>query len=305
MSRPATLEEYRDLLLATVIRFLPLQWVSAFGARMGEREGRRGIAKGRLWVQRLRDNFARYGCIQDRAEQDRLVLDYTTRIGRIYAEVTVLQRLVEKGRVEVVGLENLQGVSQPVILACCHLAHWELAGYVTTLLSGPSTALYAPLENPVHFRLVMRARHAWRKDSELVPASPRTMRQLTRALQQGRNLLMYIDEERDGYIWSPSLGRSLPQAGNRWLTARLAVRHNTDIVPVHVEAVGPARYRVVIEPKLAAGDGDAEARVCTFAKLLDRKFDAWIREHPEQWYWLAYFSADKQPPARRWANKLK
>lgn len=292
------LEEARDLLLAPLMRVLPIDWVSDFGAWMGEREGRRAIAAKRLWVQRLRDNFARFSGVVDPAEADRMVLAYTARVGRTYAEIPVMQRMVAERRVEIAGRENIHGLTRPTIFASCHLALWEVLAQAATLLPGGTTALYVPPANPVHTRFVLQARRSWSIDAELVAASPSAMRRIVRALAGGRNLLIFVDEEKDGYVWGPSLGRALPRAGNRWLAARLAVRHGADIVPVHVEAQGKARYRVIIEPKLDAGGGSREAQAASLAEQLDACFDAWIRAGLGDWYWLSVFEPDKAPPAR-------
>lgn len=298
--RRPTPVEYLELGLSVLMRHLPVTWVSAIGAWFGARYGRRGIAAGRKWVKRLHGNIERFGGVADPAERERRIVDYTRRVGSIYAEFTVLQRLVEEGRVEVVGVEHLQGLSRPAILASAHLANWELVGHVLTLLEGAGSVLYDPPANPIRHRLAVEARLAWRRgrDGELVPASPGAMRHLTRAIAQGRNLLMYVDEERDGYIRAPSLGREIPYAGNRWLTARLAARYQADVVPVHVEHLGQARYRVVIEPKLIPGEGDAETRARSLADQMERHLDTWIRAHPEHWYWLPWFEPGRPAPFR-------
>jgi KDO2-lipid IV(A) lauroyltransferase len=296
--RRPTLAELRESGIAAALRHLPVVWTSAIGGYLGALEGRRGIKAGRVWVQRLHRNIERFSGVADPEERKRHIVAHTRRIGRIYAEYTVLQRLVAEGRVEVVGREHLEGLSRPAIVASCHLANWELVGSALSLIPGSATALYAPPDNPVRHRLALAARTAWprRTECELVAASPSAMRQLVKALTGGHNLLIFIDEERDGYVWSPSLGRRLEYAGNRWLTARLAVRYSADVIPVHVEATGNARYRVVIAPKLAAGEGNDETRARSLADQLDARFDAYIRANPEQWYWLARYEHDQPVP---------
>lgn len=296
--RMPRMEECRDWALAPILRFLPIDWVSDFGAWMGVRAGRRAIAAKRLWVQRLRQSFARYCGVLDPAEADRMVLAYTARVGRTYAEIPVMHRLVADQRVEIVGRENLEGLSRPAIIASCHLSLWELICQTTTLLPGGTTALYVPPENPVHRRVVLKARLSWPTDLEFVPASSKAMRRLVEALASGRNLIIFVDEEKDGHVWSPSLDRTLPRAGNRWFAARLAVRHGIDILPVHVESDGTARYRVVVEPRLSPGGGSREAQIDALADRLDACFDARIRARLSDWYWLSTFEPDKPLPGR-------
>jgi hypothetical protein len=98
------------------------------------------------------------------------------------------------------------------------------------------------------------------RNLELIAASPQALRQLCKALAAGRNLLLYVNEVKDGFVWAPSLGRRIPERGNRWLAARLAVRYRVDLLPVSVERIGPARFRILISPKLGAAGATARTR---------------------------------------------
>jgi lauroyl/myristoyl acyltransferase len=285
--------------MAAAMRHLPVACTSAIAGHLGARHGHQAIRARRRWVGRLHANIERFSGVADPAERERRILAYTRRFGRIYAEFTVLQRIVREDRLEVVGSEHLRNLSRPVIAVSGHMANWELVGHVASLVEGDACAIYAPPDNPIRHRLAVQARLGWGKRFDLVPSSdPSAMRRIAGAIARGRNLLMYVDEERDGYVWAPSLGRQLPYAGNRWLTARLAVRHGVDIVPVHVEAAGDARYRLIIEPKLVPGDGDDLTRARALADQLDQHLDRWVRAQPEHWYWLPMLDLDKPLPGR-------
>ena len=295
-SRRPTLGEYQELWMAMLLGRLPVSWTSAIGAYLGARRGRRGIAAKRLWVDRLDRNLDRLCPQQDPVERERRIVAYTSRVGRLYAEYTVLQKIVREGRLDVVGLEHLQGLSRPAILASCHLGNWELVGHVLTLLDAPAFALYDPPQNPIRHRLATQARLGWRSDFQVVSASPHAMRQLCKALAKGCNLLMYVDEVKDGYLWAPSLGRRIPYSGNRWLTARLAVRYQADLVPVHVERVEAARFRIVIAPKLVPVGGDDDERARSLADQMDLLLNTWIQAQPEHWHGLWEFDLDNPLP---------
>jgi len=284
--RTPTPTEYRELWLAMLLGRLPPAWASAVGAWLGAQRGRRGIAAKRLWVERLDRNLDRLGAPLPPGGRDQRVIAYTSRIGRLYAEYPVLHKLAREGRLELVGRGHLTDLPRPAILVSCHLANWELVGHVLALLDAPASALHDPPENPVRRRLAARARLGWLPDSQLIPPSPQALRQLCRALANGRNLLLYIDEVRDGHLWAPSLGRCLPERGNLWLAARLAVRYRADLLPVHVERVGAARFRIVISPKLAPPGGGEAERTRSLADQLDQWLETQVRAHPEHWYGL-------------------
>ncbi len=281
------------------LRRLPTPWVSAVGAWLGERNARRGIAAGRLWVDRLHRNFAHDAGEQDPKRREAMIVQYMRNLGRVYAEISILQRMVAEGRVEVTGLENLQSAQKPVILASCHLANWELIGHVAAMVEGGGADLYAPLSNPVHQKMVLQMRKRWpvKGKTALIAAGGNAMRQLSRMLAEGNGLILFIDEERDGYVHAPSLGRDIPLSGNRWFTARLAARHDATVVPVHVEPSGRAQYRIVIGKPLLAEGKDHHERAFSLASQLDAYFDPLVQKYVSHWYWYSLFERNAPQPA--------
>ncbi|MCA3356731.1 MAG: hypothetical protein ING02_01940 [Roseomonas sp.] len=293
-------EELFESLMVPILRRLPITWASSLGGTIGAMRGRSALKDSSLWVQRLRRNIAQFSGITDPAELDRRVVAFTRRIGQHYAEYANLQRLFSSGRVEILGAEHLKTAGRPFILVGNHIANWE---YVCALAHHYSdwVALYLPLGG-FREKLVLEARQSW-PGLEFIPASPSAARQLDRRLENGKGLLIYIDEEKEGYVWGPNLGRDLPYAGNRWLAARLAVRHGVNIVPVFVEYLGLAKYRVVVQAVLDRPEsltGDALAR--HLADQIDARSQAWVRPRIENWYWLPYFEPDAPCPIDRKAT---
>ncbi len=291
-----TLLQQSQLWLAELMSVLPIPWTSAIGHYFGKRAAIQAIHNGDDWIKNMHISLERLRGIDDFKLREQQIIEWTGRIGRLHTQFTVLQRLVQEGYVEVVGQENLQNVSQPTIFVSCHLGNWELAAYIGTTLPNPSCALYAPPPNALYRYIATQARNSWMADFDLVPASSSAMFQLARALKAGSNLLLFIDEEKDGYIWGPSLGRKLPYGGNRWLAARLAVRYQLDIVPGFVEQIDESRYRIVIEPKLQKKSGNDDNCARYLADQIDERMDQWVRERLEQWYWLSWLDLDKPLP---------
>lgn len=284
------LNDYFELFLARIFRALPLFLVSKIGGWLGARQGRRGIKANRLWVARMHNNLERLWEVTDPAERERRIIEHTRRVGRTYAEIPVLDRLVKAGKLEVQGLENLEHLSKPFIIISAHLSNWELMGRVTEIIGGRFCDVYLPLSG-AHAQLVHEARMKWRYEGgeagELIPAGPGALRAVTKAITSGSNVLLFIDEEKDGFIRAPSLSRDIPYTGNRWFAARLAVRHQLDVLPIYIESCGKGSYRAVIEPKLiASGKGDTNSQARALADLMDARLDNWVRKSPDDWYWL-------------------
>lgn len=290
-----------ELMLAGLFRYLPIRWVSEIGAWLGARQGRRAIAANRLWVGRMHVSLERLWGVTDPQERERRIIAHTRHVGRVYAEIPVLHRLVKSGRLEVVGAEHLENLSKPVIIASCHLGNWELMGRVPEMIGGRWCDIYLPLGEGVREKLAAKTRTGWRFEggvgADYVPAGPSTLRQVSKAIARGSSLMIFIDEEKHGYVWAPSLGRRIPYEGNRWFAARLAIRYGLDILPVHIEPNGPARYRAVIEPKLSVpSDGMDDDKARALADRLDERLDTWIRQWPDHWYWLPLLEMDKSAP---------
>lgn len=283
--------------VALLLTRLPIPWAVRLGGLLGARHGRAAIAADRAWVRRLRRNLERWRGPAEPAELDRQVLAFCRRIGQVYAEIPLLPRLCAAGRVELVGREHLAAAPRPLILAGCHGGNWELIGRVVAELGEPICALYLPLASPVRDRLARRIRAGWTPQMTLIPASPRAMRQIVGEVSRGRHLVLFVDEEKDGHVWAPAFGRQLPDTGNRWFAARLAVQHGMAIVPVFVERTGLARYRVVIEPALLPQAAlAAPQQVRSLAGALDARVEAWLQPRLDQWLWLPYFEPDRPLP---------
>ena len=301
--RPKT-EELFEAFMVKLLRRLPITWASWLGGEMGAIQGRVALKGTSLWVQRLRRNITHFSGVTDPDELDRRVIAFTRRIGSFYAEYPNLQRLYASGRVELVGGEHLDAAGRPFILLGCHIANWELIGALARRWGG-SAVLYLPLGGGIREKIALQARKAW-PDLELIPASPNAMLgidavlRLDRAVNEGKNLAIFVDEERHGYVWSPSLGRRLPYAGNRWIAARLAARHNINIVPAFVERLGLARYRIVVQPALERPQGTTSQALARYlADQIDERVEAWVRPRIENWYWLPYFESDLPCPMDR------
>ncbi|ANJ67616.1 hypothetical protein A9404_09675 [Halothiobacillus diazotrophicus] len=299
-----TLKDRAELLLAYLFRFLPIDWVSRIGAWLGARAGRRAIAAQRLWVGRMHVSLERLLGITDPRAREGLIIEHTRNIGRVYAEIPILHRMVRAGRLEIVGAEHLENLSRPVIIATAHVGNWEFMGRVPELIGGLWCDIYLPLGQGVRAKLAHKSRAGWRfadgQEADYVAAGPAAMRHVSKAMARGRSLVLFIDEEKDEYVWAPSLGRDIPYAGNRWIAARLAVQHGLDILPVHIEPHGLGRYRAVIEPKLTPpAAGDTESRSRWLADRLDAHLDAWVRRWLTYWYWLPLLDMDKSAPNAR------
>ncbi|WP_162301230.1 lysophospholipid acyltransferase family protein [Nitrincola tibetensis] len=284
-----------EYLMARCMAILPITWTSDIGAYLGYKEAQKSIKAKRLWIDRLRNNLEVLCEIKDSEERERRLIEFISRIGRIYAEFMVQQKIVKKNQIEISGQDILDSIDKPVIIVSCHLSNWELIGHVAALLQRPCCDLYLPPDNPVREHLALEARNQWPIPLELVPSSPSCMRQISKALSNGSNAVLFIDEMRDGYVSAPSLGRNIAYAGNRWFAARLAIKHELDILPAYILPKGKGHYRAIVEPLIQPStfEGSSEEKAKKIADKLDEIINPWVLENLEHWYWLPYYDQQR------------
>ena len=69
--------------------------------------------------------------------------------------------------------------------------------------------------------------------------------------------------------------------------ALLGLRFDCDVLPVRVERLRGARFRLTIEPPLRLPDtGNRAADVASLMAEVNATLERWIRERPEQWFWV-------------------
>jgi Kdo2-lipid IVA lauroyltransferase/acyltransferase len=69
--------------------------------------------------------------------------------------------------------------------------------------------------------------------------------------------------------------------------ASLALHFDCAVLPARIERLGAARFRLTIEPPLSLPrSGDRTADVAALMAAVNRTLEGWIRERPEQWFWV-------------------
>ena len=202
-------------------------------------------------------------------------------LGMVFGEYPNLARIAEGGSIELVDhvdLARYRAGGRSAIFFGAHYANWELLALTIARAGVPMVALYAPIQNPHLDRLMSRARiqlgcatHA-RGDS---------VRPLLKHLKQGGSIGTLIDLRMEDGTELPLFGHTtrLPTTA-----ARLALRTGADLVPMHAERIGTARYRIHAGPALLpATDANSEDAISATTAKMIKVMEAWIREDPALW----------------------
>lgn len=276
--------------LAAVARRLPVPLVVGAGATL--------VGLAGPWLRQNRRALANLAvAFPERSEAGRRAIARAmwANMGRVFAETLILDRLLaDANLVEIVDHAHWQarlGSPGPSIGCTLHQGSWELAIWPLRRFGREPAGVYKPLDNPLLDRWLVETR------SPLFPAGllgkgetdddpkagQRTARALIDIARKGGCIGFVADHfDRRGQP-IPFMGREA-----RFTTAPA-------MIACHVGArfwvgrclrVGTSsRFRMEIRELEVPRTGDkaADAKALTAAMLA--AFEAWIREHPEQWMW--------------------
>jgi Kdo2-lipid IVA lauroyltransferase/acyltransferase len=221
------------------------------------------------------------------AEIETIVRGMWDNIGRVAAEYPHLDRIrvfENDGRVEVSGMEHVDKAlaeERRMILFAGHLANWELGPLAGAQYGLRTTQIYRSANNPRVDQMIQR--HRASLGGEFIPKEEAGRGALA-ALRRGAHLGILVDQKLNEGIPVPFFGRPAMTAPT---LAVLALRFDCAVLPVHVERLAGARFRLTVEPPLPLPDsGNRTADVTALMAAVNATLERWIRERPEQWFWV-------------------
>jgi Kdo2-lipid IVA lauroyltransferase/acyltransferase len=270
-------------LLFGIFRLLPLDAASALGGWLARAIGPRlGVSK------RASVNVRRAMPELDDEALRRIIAGMWDNLGRVVAEYPHLGEIEifkPGGRVAVVGLDPVTAareMGRHFIFFSAHYGNWEIASLAATQVGFEVAQVYRAANNPFIDRILMEARGPL--GGALIPKGPAAARQLMRAVERGAALCMLVDQKMNDGIPVPFFGRDAMTAP---ALARLARRFDGIVVPVRVERVEGAHFRLVCEAPLAVPrTRDPHADTLALMKSVNATVERWIRADPKQWFWL-------------------
>ncbi len=267
-------------LAGVLARLLPPDTASAAGYKVLARLGPH-LDKTRLIRRNLKAAFPEL----DKAEVSRLVRAMWGNLGSVLAEYPHLGRICRSGpgqRLDCViegDPEVFRKTGKPAVFVTAHLANWELAAGAVVQQRVPLSVVYTTLQNPWLNRLLFRARKSlgcglMERDS--------AARELLRCLRKGTSIGLLVDQRVDA-------GESLPFFGRNMLTsttpAQLALRFDCELIPIQIQRLHGARFRVTFHKPVVADDENAEnaEKILQMTRKINILFESWIRDRPHEW----------------------
>lgn len=273
-----------DFALLWLIEKLLLALPIDLSSRMGERIGRFVGPIMRKKSAIFRRNFAI--AFPDKSDQalDTLVKNAWGRAGRVlgeYPHLTTLLAEPERLHIEIKAPAAVfADTTKACVLVSAHLSNWEALSPALTRLGIANTSLYSPPTNPLLDKMLQDSRAML--NCQLIPRD-NSARTLMRAMHQGRSVGVIMDRRIDEgqpirFFGQDKLSTLMP--------AKLALKFNTDLIPVEVQRLQDARFRVIfhppVVPKPALADENEQAIDMT--QQLHDQFESWIRNNPQDWF---------------------
>ena len=262
---------------------LPLGAASALGGALGRLVGPRLAVSARA-----RGNLRIALAELTAAQVEHVIRNMWDNLGRVAAEYPHLPRIkvfAPGGPVETAGLEHLDAViaaGRRAIIFGGHLGNWEILALAAGQYGIDVAQIYRALNNPLVDRIVAQRRG--RATGELIPKGAIASRRALAALRRGAHLALLVDQKLNDGIAVPFFGRPAMTSA---ALAGLALHFDCAVLPARVERLAGAHFRLTIEPPLPLPrSGDRNADVAALMREVNRTLERWIRERPEQWFWV-------------------
>lgn len=264
-------------LLFTAFRLLPLDLASYIGGFMARAVGPFFRAH-KTAKQNLKMVFPTFS--------DRQIQTIVTRmwdnLGRVAAELPSIASKTLYNRATIEGTEHLPKPGQPVIFVSGHFGNWELTYPILYQQGLPTTLVYRHLNNPYADKIIANIRLPC--SGGIIPKGPRGAIRMAHTLKKGNPMAMLIDQKMNDGIAVPFFGKDAMTAT---AVAQFALRYNLPIIPARVVRTKGAHFKAtVFPPLLYEKSGDEERDVHEIMTRLNAVLEGWIREYPEQWFWV-------------------
>ena len=278
------------LVLVGFVRLMSIDTAAALSGRMWRiiapllRRHRRALA-----------NLAIAFPEKSQAEREAIARAMWENLGRVMAETMLIDRLIlQPERIEIANPEvfaRYKGKVGPVIGASLHMGNWELAIWPLVVAGANPAAIYRTVKNPHVDRYLRHQRR------DLYPGGllgkgkvdgnreegQKTARLIMDYVRNGGRLGIVCDLYDKSGLPVPFFGQP---ARSVTIPAMIARRIGARIWLARCLRVGAAsRFRIEIKELKVPRTANAGEDVKWITAAMQREFEVWIREAPEQWMW--------------------
>ncbi len=274
------------------IRMMPLETAARFSARWWRRLAPRVSPKRHA---RALENLSIAFPEKTAAEREAICLAHWENLGRVMAETIQIDRLIaDPSRIAITPerlFNRYRDKLGPAIGCSLHMGNWELAIWPFVVANANPAAVYRSVNNPYVDRYLRHLRR------DLYPGglfgrgkvegdhgdNQRTARVLTDFVRQGGRLGIVCDlYDRTG-VEVPFFGAP---ARTQAIGAMIARRLGTRMWMSCCRRVGTdSRFTVELKELRVPRTANQSEDIRWIMTEMQRQFETWVRETPEQWMW--------------------
>lgn len=226
-------------------------------------------------------------------ERRRILKGCWENFAKVIVEFVFLEELAaefdperpDAGKVTVDGVEQfvkLRDDGKPAVIIAAHLANWEVLGVVAHKYGLDSVL---PFRAPGNFHLagdILERREALM--GRLVENNRGAAFEIAAALDRGAHLGMLVDQRLANGIAVPFFGRP---ARTNPLAAKFARQYDCPVHGARAIRLPGGRLHLELTPEIEMPrDAEGLVDVTAAATRINEVVEGWVREHPEQWFWL-------------------
>jgi KDO2-lipid IV(A) lauroyltransferase len=209
-------------------------------------------------------------------------------IGLSFVEMLMLPRLMQRHQLSrYAKLERFEVFDRCLregkgcIAVIGHLGNWEIIGLAATIAGYPLCSLARPIDNPWIDRYLLRFRT--QTGQRMIPRD-RALGEMIRVLQRNQILIVQVDQDaRRSGVYVNFFGRA---ASTHRAPATLALKYNAPIVMANIYREGALNCVVLSDPIYPDAYRDRPDPVKALTQAYSDRFEDFVRQHPDQWFWV-------------------
>jgi Kdo2-lipid IVA lauroyltransferase/acyltransferase len=292
-----------------LVRLMPLDAATAFWSKVI-----RTIAPRSRRHRRALANLAMAYPDKSPEEREAIALAMWDNVGRVFAETILMDKILkEPERLEIENPELLaryKGKLGGNVFASLHMGNWEVAAWPLRFANARVAAVYRLVHNP-YVDLYLRSK---RKDlypeglfargsANGMMAGHMTARVIGSYVRSGGKLAVLADLADWKGIQVPFFGHP---AWSSTVPAMLARRIGARLWVGRCIRIGKeSRFRVCLKEVKVPWTDNPAADIAVITADIQREFEAFIREHPEQWMWSNKRWSDQELAQVGWQGSSK
>jgi Kdo2-lipid IVA lauroyltransferase/acyltransferase len=220
--------------------------------------------------------------------------------GQSLVEVLMMSRLLERHQfmnavhLRTENFDRCLNEGRGAIVVVGHQGNWEMIGVACTMAGYPVHSLIKPIANPWIDRYL---RHFRTLTGQTMIPRDRALGEMIRVLQRKRFLIVQVDQDaRESGVYVNFFGR--PASTHR-AAATLSLKYNVPVVLANMYREGAINHCVISDPFYPDAYRDQADPAKAMTQAITDLLETYIRQHPEQWFWIH----DRWKTAERAARK--